>query len=75
MAAEAGIFVPSGTQAGKAGEKLKNNGISHETLRWSPSVIAYAPAAWGDTILRNLNGISGNGRLEEPYSGGTVLKR
>ncbi len=46
MAAEAGIFVPSGTQSGKAGEKLKNNGISHETLRWSPSVIAHAPAAW-----------------------------
>ncbi len=35
MSAEAGIFVPSGTQAGKAGEKLKNNEISPETLRWS----------------------------------------
>ena len=32
MAEEAGIFVPSGTQAGKAGMKLKNDEIAPEAL-------------------------------------------
>ncbi len=32
LAAEAGIFVPSGTQAGKVGMKLKNDEIAPEAL-------------------------------------------